>query len=79
MAWRPCYGAKLYVDGILVDADTTLIEKSDPVTGAARSVLGGELSNKVANGVTIDELRIWDVVMSDDEVFTLYTVDAGLN
>ena len=79
VAWRPCYGAKLYVDGKLVDTDTAAIEKSDPVPGAARFVLGADPSNKVANGVTIDELRIWDVVMSDDEVFALYTDDAGLN
>ena len=79
MAWRPCYGVKSYFGGNLVDADTTPIEKSDPVTGAARLVLGADPSNKVAYGVTIDELRIWDVVMSDDEVFALYTDDEGLN
>ena len=79
VAWRPCYGAKLYVDGKLVNADTTPIEKSDPVTGAPRFVLGADSSNKVANGMTIDELRIWDAVMSDEEVFALFTVDAGPN
>ena len=79
VTWRPCYGAKLYIDGEL--ASTHIIpplKALDPVTDCPRFVLGARFNYENLFEMTLDELRVWDTTMSDEEVLALYTVDAGL-
>ena len=79
VTWRSCYGAKLYIDGELASTHTIPPLKAlDPVTDSPRFVLGARFTYENLFEITLDELRVWDTTMSDEEVLALYTVDAGL-
>ena len=75
--WQLCSGAKLYIDGQLVDASPS--SDGTPSNGNPRFVLGA--ANKYINMYTmaLDEFRVWDAMMNDEEVLALYTVDAAIN
>ena len=79
ITWQPYYGAKLYVNGELTVTDTS---PSNPRTiryNMPRCVLGATNKYTHMSKMALDELRVWDTVMSDEEVLALYTVDARLN
>ena len=44
-----------------------------------RFVLGAMNEYDNMYKMSLDEFRVWDTVMSDEEVLALYTVDAGRN
>ena len=78
LTWQPCSDMKLYIDGNL--ATTRAASSLNPSTNAVpRFVLGANTILRNNYNMTLDELRVWDAVMSDEEVGTLFTVDAGLN
>ena len=79
VTWQLWSGAKLYINGEMVNAVTCPSNKTVPVIQETRFVLGASYryTNYFEGG--LDELRVWDAVMSDEEVMALYTVDAGLN
>ena len=78
VSWQPCYGIKLYTNGALMARDTV---PSTTFTsgGMPRLVLGAANSYIGKYKITLDELRVWDTVMSDEEVLALYNVDVGRN
>ena len=78
VTWQQCYGTKLYFDGGLVDTYTHQYIKAGPEHISSGFHLGADYRYGVKFKGKLDELRIWDTVMSDDEVTALYTVDAGL-
>ena len=77
VTWQLCSGAKLYIDGQLVVAATP--SDKNPSTGMPRFVLGAMNEYDNMYKMSLDEFRVWDTVMSDEEVLALYTVDAGRN
>ena len=77
--WQQCYGTKLYFDGELVDTYTHQYIESGPARGSPRFVLGTSYRHFFNFVGYLDELRVWDTVMSDEDVSVLYKVDAGLN
>ena len=82
VTWQMCHGVKLYVDGALAAENSS--PTSDPDTfklysDMSRFVLGAFNTYQVKLGMTLDELRIWDTVMTAEEVLSLYTADTGLN
>ena len=79
VAWQLCSGVKLYIDGQMVGADATEKNKVEPVIQETRFVLGATYNYRSKFEGALDELRVWDTVMSDEEVLALYTLDAGLN
>ena len=77
--WRLCLGAKMYIDGKLVKTLIFSRNKTVPLTDARRFVLGANgMYNNMFKGA-LDELRVWDTVMSDEEVLALYKDDAGMS
>ena len=78
VTWQQCYGTKLYIDGELVDTYTHQYIKPGPAGDFSPFVLGANCRHDFRFKGKLDELRVWDTVMSDDEVKNLYTVDAGL-
>ena len=80
VTWQLYSGAKLYIDGELVAAVTCPTNHPGPSTEETCFILaaGGCQHTHGFKG-SLDELRVWDTVMSDEEVLALYTVDAGLN
>ena len=78
VTWQPQYGAKLYVNGVLVDSDETDLSMHDTQFTDNLNVIVGAGSWYVRkfDGL-LDELRVWDTVMSDEEVMILYAVDVG--
>ena len=81
VTWQQCYGTKLYIDGELKNTNmySHRIVISGPASDTSRFVLGADSKHGVMFGGKLDELRIWDTVMSDEDVSALYTVDAGLD
>ena len=78
VAWQPCYGVKLYVDGELADTGITSPSTTSGKNAMPRFVVGANSKYSFRFKSMLDELRVWDAVMSDEEVWTLYIVDAGL-
>ena len=76
MTWNQCHGAKLYMNGQLVSTKTTPGPAYVPVTGAPRFVLGASAEYKEDFDGDLDELRVWDTVMSDKEVLALFDADS---
>ena len=81
---QQCYGTKLYIDVELVDTQTHQYIKPGPARDSPRLVLGASYPSylsyqKCVFERKLDELRIRDTVMSDEDVFALYNMDAGLN
>ena len=79
VTWCLTHGAKLYIDGELLKADNCPRNKSTPFTDAQRFVLGASCMYDKMFGGALDELRVWDTVMSDEEALALYREDAGLS
>ena len=79
VTWRQCYGAKLYIDGEMVatDSGTAVNLPADQLVPSF--VLGISCEYRAPFNGTLDELRVWDTIISDAEVQALYVVDAGLN
>ena len=81
ISWQPCYGAKLYINGkleyTLANADTYI--ESEGSVDYSRFLLGKSEYFKRRFQWKLDELRIWDTAMSDEDVLALYNVDVGLN
>ena len=78
VTWRLSSGVKLYIDGELAEAVTCPSNPVDPAIQEPRFVLGASDTYKNRFKGALDELRVWDTVMSDEEVLALYTADAGL-
>ena len=78
VAWQPCCGVKLYIDGELVAIDNLPSNPNIPPYDKPRFVLGALNTYAYIHKMALDELRVWDTVMSDEEVLALYMVDAGL-
>ena len=79
VTWRLCYGAKLYIDGKLVSADTHPSNQAGPLTEETCFVLAGGCRYTRWFEGALDEFHVWDTVMNDEEVMALYTVNAGLS
>ena len=77
VTWRLCSGVKLYIDGQMVGADATAKNKVEPVIQQPRFVLGASYNYGSKFEGALDELRVWDTLMGDEEVLALYTEDAG--
>ena len=77
VTWRQCYDAKLYTDGELVATHTGSVLNLPAGPLVPSFVLGASYDNQAKFNGTLDELRVWDTIMSDDEVQAMYTVDAG--
>ena len=78
VSWCPSF-VKMYFDGGLVakrdfSSITTVL-----VTRTPGFVIGVSDDYRVFFNGTLDELHVWDAVMSDEGVMAIYTVDAGLN
>ena len=78
--WGPCCGPKLYINGGLVASDTIPIVRSIPVrdTYTPRLLLcamGAITTIDRSFKGTLDEFRVWDMVMRDEEVRELYNSD----
>ena len=73
----------MYIDGRVTDIDTSSAMSTRPDADMPRFVLGTNNKHVKKDAdmykMTLDELRVWDAVMSDEEVMPLYTVDSRLN
>ena len=79
VTWRACYGATLYINGEMRDNFTTTGNHSNEKTSPPCFVLGASCNYGVMFQGKLDELRVWDAVMSDEHILELYNEDAGLN
>ena len=79
ITWQQCYATKLYFNGAMVDIYTHPYIAPEPIEHFQQLVVGADYLHAVGFHGKLDELRIWDTVMSDGEVSALYAVDAGLN
>ena len=81
ITWQLRCGAKLLLDGDLVDALTYPCDTTDPTIENPRFVKGADYQNRFSSTFegALDELRVWDAVMTDDEVKKLFIVDAERN
>ena len=83
VTWCQYYGVKLYINGGLVAATTATAILYLVLNDAPHFLLGADvdaISNAELNTFvgTLDEFRVWDMVMSDEEVWGLYTADSQL-
>ena len=78
VSWCPSF-VKIYFDGGLAGKRDFASITPVLVTRAPRFVIGSSDDYRVFFNGTLDELRVWDAVMSDEEVMAMYRVDAGLN
>ena len=69
---------RLYIDGQLAAKDTSPSNLPAPVSNMPR-FLGADNMYDNKYKMTLDEFRVWDMIMSDKDVLALYSVDAGLN
>ena len=77
IAWCPNY-AKLYFNGGRVSTKSVIVVDRVPDTDTPRFVIGADYQYRDGYGGTLDELRVWDTIMSDEDVLELYRKDAGL-
>ena len=77
--WELCYGAKLYIDGQLGVQTKYTSNAFIPSPDIQRFVMGADTKYGHKFKMKLDELRVWDAVMSDEEVLALYNIDAGRN
>ena len=78
--WTLDYGATLYVNGEMIATDNTAEVNHGAPTNAEPSLFVGynpQYTDKLE--MTLDELRVWDTVMSDEDVLALYNGDKGLD
>ena len=78
VTWCPRF-AKLYFDGGLAAKRAFASITPVTVTRTPRFVIGARDDYGVLFNGTLDELRVWDAEMSDEEVMAMYRVDAGIN
>ena len=79
VTWQSCDGVKLYIDGELSVMNNSPSDPKAPIHDKPRFVLGASNTHKTMYKMMMDELRVWDTVMNDEEVLALYTADARLN
>ena len=79
LVWNTTFGSKVYVNGALRshNLDGVSMDSNPNGNGHLDFMLGDY--NGSGDGypgeMTLDELRIWDVVIDDQEVWTLYVAD----
>ena len=79
LTWQPGYGVKFYIDGELADIDNLPSDPYIPAYDKPRFILGAGNKHTDMYKMSLDELRVWDTVMGDDQVLALYAADAGLH
>ena len=77
VTWCSNY-AKLYFNGGRVTTKSSGITDRVPDTRTPHFVIGADYRHRDGYRGTLDELRVWDAVMSDEDVLELYREDAGL-
>ena len=78
VSWCPSF-VKIYFDsGLVAKRDFSSIT-TVLVTRTPGFVIGVSDDYRVFFNGTLDEIRVWDAVMSDEGVMAIYRVDAGLN
>ena len=78
VTWCPSF-CKLFFDGGLAAKRAFASITPVTVTRTPRFVIGARDDYRVLFNGTLDELRVWDSVMSDEEVMAMYRVDATSN
>ena len=77
LTWSRCSGARLYVNGGLLNTNTVPNVQNFAANVVPRFLVGGDDRFRMMFGGLLDELRIWDVVMDDKAVLELYNVDSS--
>ena len=81
LTWSMTSGGKIYINGVLVshDHDGQTTNNNQMGNTHVSFILGDANSNPPIDPgeMTLDELRIWDVVTDDHSVWTLYAADAS--
>ena len=78
--WKPSYGATLYVNGEMIATDdapqvfNVVSANDEPLF-----IIGYSPYYNSKLEMTLDELRVWDTVMDDEDVLALYNGDTGLD
>ena len=79
LVWKTTYGSKVYVNGSLKRHNLDGVSLDNNQNGNAYSdfMLGDHSGSGDGNPgeMTPDELRIWDIVIDDHEVWSLYAAD----
>ena len=78
VTWQQCYATNLYINGKLADTENLPYVAPEQTQGSQRLTVGADYRLKLKFSGKLDEVRVWDTVMSDDEVSALYTVDSGV-
>ena len=80
VTWRPQYGAALYVYGELTATDDTAQPYTvDPLIDEPRFIVGVNSLYNIKLEMALDELRVWDAVINDEDVLALYNGDSGVD
>ena len=75
--WQSYYGTKLFVNGKLMATDDTELSMPNNQSIVTRSfVVGASSSYDRKFEGSVDELRVWDTVISQEDVLALYAADA---
>ena len=78
--WKQDHGATLYANGeIIATDDTAGVSHDVPTSDEPSFFIGYSPKYNTKLEMTLDELRVWDTVMSDEEVVALYNGDTGLD
>ena len=78
LVWNIAIGGKVYMNGVLInhDQDGSRLASNQEPDAYVDFILGATNWNFIYPGeMTLDELRIWDAVMNDQEIFNLYAAD----
>ena len=81
LAWDIATGGKLYINGLLVSHDqngSTLTSNKQPKAYVDFILGASNRDYKNPGEMTLDELRIWDAVMDDQDVLGVYAADVFL-
>ena len=80
LAWNIANGGKAYINGVLAshDQDGYSQTSNTQPNSYVNFMLGASNRDPNVNPgeMTLDELRIWDAVMDDQEILSLYVADA---
>ena len=79
VTWSQCHGVKLYINGGLATMHIGTISSTvadDNIPRLLKLGTNTKDNTDMFKG-TLDELRIWDTIMSDGDVQALYITDAG--
>ena len=80
LAWNIANGGKVYINGVLAGHVQDGIRKNSSQNGDAYVdfILGASnLNYEIPGEMTLDELRIWDAVMYDQDILGLYVADVS--